>query len=146
MDPHVELITLGVADLGASRRFYVEGLGWEPVLDLPEIVFLQIGHGVLLGLFPATELEADIDPDHPQPPTAGPPPFSLASNVGSDEEVDAAVAAMVAAGGTLLKAPQRAVFGGRHAYVADPDGFRWEIAHNPGLTFDADGRARFAAG
>ena len=31
------------------------------------------------------------------------------------------------AGGTILKAPQRAMhFQGFHTYVADPAGFRWE--------------------
>ena len=34
-----------------------------------------------------------------------------------------------------------AVFeGGRIAYVADPDGHLWEIAHNPHFPFDETGR------
>ena len=28
MDLRISLITLGVADLARSRRFYVDGLGW----------------------------------------------------------------------------------------------------------------------
>jgi uncharacterized glyoxalase superfamily protein PhnB len=55
------------------------------------------------------------------------------------------VARAEAAGATVVKPPQRASFGGFHAYFADPSGFLWEVAHNPGLTFDADGRASFGS-
>ena len=48
---------------------------------------------------------------------------------------------MVAAGGTLRKEPQRADFGGYHAYVEAPDGTVWEIAHNPGWSIGPDGEA-----
>ncbi len=30
MDQRVSFITLVVTDLDATRRFYVDGLGWEP--------------------------------------------------------------------------------------------------------------------
>ena len=45
----------------------------------------------------------------------------------------------MAAGATSVRAPVAAVFeGGRIAYVADPDGHLWEIAHNPYFPFDDD--------
>jgi uncharacterized glyoxalase superfamily protein PhnB len=50
---------------------------------------------------------------------------------------------MRAAGGTVVAGPARASWGGYTAYVADPDGFRWEIAHNPGLVVAGDGTVRF---
>ena len=54
MEPRVHIITLGMPDLAAARRFYVEGLGWEPTMEVPgEIVFLRVGHGLLLGLWHA---------------------------------------------------------------------------------------------
>lgn len=140
VDQRLQLVTLGVRDLAASRRFYVDGLGWVPSLDLPEVVFLQVGHGLLLSLFGTTDLDADVG----AAAAAGPGSFSLAQNVGSEAEVDAAQAAAVAAGGRVLKPAQPAAFGGYHCYVADPDGFRWEIAHNPGLTVHADGRVTIA--
>ncbi|MCU1453461.1 MAG: glyoxalase [Acidimicrobiales bacterium] len=142
MQPHLSLVTLGVRDLPTARRFYVEGLGWEPFLDLDEIVFIQIGHGLLFGLFPATGLDADVDPALAPSGPASAAPFALAHNVDSEAEVDAAVARAAAAGATVLKRPQHADFGGYHAYVADPDGFRWEIAHNPGFAVDPDGTVR----
>ena len=44
-----------------------------------------------------------------------------------------------AAGARVLKEPQRAAWGGYHAYFADPSGFRWEVAHNSGLRMATDG-------
>jgi catechol-2,3-dioxygenase len=38
---NVSIVTLGVRDLAASRRFYADGLGWKPVFKNKEIVFFQ---------------------------------------------------------------------------------------------------------
>ncbi len=143
VEQRVDLVTLGVRDLAVARRFYVEGLGWRPTLDLDEIVFLQVGHGLLLALFPVAALEDDIGRGAVPTVAGASAPFALAHNVASEREVDEAIARVVAAGGMVLKPAQRAAFGGYHGYVADPDGFRWEIAHNPGLSVDPDGRVRF---
>lgn len=34
------------------------------------------------------------------------------------------------------------VWGGYHAYVADPTGVCWEVAHNPGWSVAGDGTVR----
>lgn len=138
MDPRIQLVTLGVPDLAAARRFYADGLGWRPVLDVPgEITFLQAGHGLVLGLWSAAALDADSC--HTGPPTTGPGPFSLAQVVANEAEVVAALEAAEAAGGTILKPGQHADFGGFHGYFADPAGFRWEVATNPGWSEAPDG-------
>ena len=139
MEPRLSLVTLGVTDLDAARRFYVEGLGWHPVLDAGEAVFLQVGHGLLLSLYGRRDLAREAGT------AAGPtdpPPLSLAHNVGSEDEVHRVVEAMRAAGGEVVAEPSRASWGGVTAYVADPDGFRWEVAYNPGLVVDPDGTVR----
>jgi catechol-2,3-dioxygenase len=33
MQQQISVITLGIADLPRSRRFYTEGFGWSPVLS-----------------------------------------------------------------------------------------------------------------
>jgi uncharacterized protein len=145
MDQQLSLITLAVADLDRSRRFYIDGLGWSPILDLEEIVFFQIAHGVALALFPERSLRSDIGPtevDATPGRSSTPAGFTLAHNVGDTRAVDVAVERARAAGATVLKEPQRADFGGYHAYVADPDGIRWEVCHNPGWTVTGDGTVR----
>lgn len=137
MEPRLSLVTLGVTDLDAARRFYVDGLGWRPVLDAGEAVFLQVGHGLVLSLYGRADLARDAGTA--AGPTAEPPPVTLAHNVASEEEVHRVVAAMRAAGGEVVAEPSRASWGGVTAHVADPDGFRWEIAHNPGLVVGPDG-------
>jgi len=138
----IDFVTLGVRDLGVSRRFYVDGLGWEPTMDVPEVVFLQVGHGLLLGLWPAVEMEADVTSGRSNDAAdqRASAPFTLAHNVDSDQAVVEVLASAEAAGATILKQAQRAGFGGFHGYFADPDGFRWEVAHNPGWSVAPDGR------
>jgi catechol 2,3-dioxygenase-like lactoylglutathione lyase family enzyme len=138
MNPAVHFITLGVPDLDAARRFYVDGLGWPVVLDVPgEITFLQAGHGLVLGLFDADALRADIGGEAAWAP--GPAPFTLAQVVPTEAEVIAVLDAARAAGATILKPAQHAAFGGFHGYFADPSGFRWEIATNSGWSVAPDG-------
>jgi catechol 2,3-dioxygenase-like lactoylglutathione lyase family enzyme len=144
MDQTASFITLATADLDAARDFYVGGLGWTPTLDVPgEIVFFQVGHGLMLGLFEAGHFSEDIgDPDAASVPIRG---VTLSQNVDSPAEVDAVVAAAQSAGATVVKAPQHASFGGYHGHFRDPNGVIWEIAHNPGWRVEPDGRVRLDA-
>ncbi len=48
MQQQISVITLGIADIARSKRFYVEGFGWTPVFETPEIVFYQM-NGLMLG-------------------------------------------------------------------------------------------------
>ena len=139
MRPYVSIITLGVPDLAAARRFYVDGLGWPVVMEVEdEVVFLQVGHGLALALWGAEELAADIGPGTPVgDPAQG--ALALAHNVGSDEEVGRVLAEAEAAGGTILARPRPAIFGGLQGYFADPAGHRWEVAHNPSFAVADDG-------
>ncbi|MDE3720618.1 VOC family protein [Nocardiopsis sp. N85] len=139
MEQRTHFITLATADLEAVRRFYVEGLGWEPRLDVAEeIVFFQVAPGLLLGFFDAVKFDRDLGGAGDAP--VAPSGLTLAHNVGGPQEVRDLVAAMATAGGTVLKPPQEGAFGGVfHAHVADPNGVVWEIAHNPHWRVDEDG-------
>lgn len=141
MKQRVDLITIGVPDVAAARQFYVEGLGWQPVLEVPgQVVFLQVGHGLLLSLFGALDLARDVDPEAGTPVGIG--DVTLAHNVASDEEVRTTLDAAARAGAVVLKPAQRAEWGGFHGYFADPAGLRWEVAHNPGWSVGPDGTVR----
>lgn len=142
MSQHLNLVTIGTADLARARAFYVDGLGWEVAWENDDVVFVHLGHGLLLAVFGADALAADAT----LPPlTPGSGTVALAKNVGTDDEVDAVVEVAAMAGATVVKRPQRAAFGGYHGYFADPDGVLWEVAHNPGFSIGPDGRVSIAA-
>jgi catechol 2,3-dioxygenase-like lactoylglutathione lyase family enzyme len=49
MEQRLSLVTLGVADLERSRRFYEDGLGWQRGNNHEEVVFFQIGGAGAVG-------------------------------------------------------------------------------------------------
>jgi uncharacterized glyoxalase superfamily protein PhnB len=65
--------------------------------------------------------------------------IALAYNTRRREEVDTVLAEAKAAGATVLKKAQDVFWGGCSGYFADPDGFLWEVAWNPGFSMAADG-------
>lgn len=135
--PRLSVVTLGARDIGALRSFY-RALGWPelPASDDSWAAFL-LG-GVLLALYPLHELAAEAAPGKPDP-AGGWSGVTLACNVDSREEVDTAFAAAVAAGATVVAEPTDRSWGGRSAYIADPDGNRWEIAWARTAVFDERG-------
>jgi len=137
MEPYISLITLGVVDLERALRFYRDGLGW-PLSSASgeDIAFFRTG-GVALALYPRALLAADARLDATGAGFGG---IALAHNVPSEEAVDRVLAAVAAAGGTILKPAQRAEWGGYSGYFADPDGYPWEVAWNAGFPLGADGR------
>ena len=132
----VSVITLGTHDLEKVRAFYV-GLGWRETAHFPEFSMFDTG-GALLALFPFDKLAEDghVPADTPQPAYRG---FAIALNVETAELVDATIEALRAAGATITKEPEDAVWGGRTAYFTDPERNLWEVAWNPALSFDARG-------
>ncbi|MEV5707827.1 VOC family protein [Actinoallomurus sp. NPDC052274] len=138
MEQRAHFITLSTPDLDAARAFYRDGLGWTPLLDVPgEIIFFQIAPGLVLGLFEATKFVADMQGTANDGRLGG---LTLSQNVATPADVEATVKRAVEAGGTLVKSPQTAEFGGYHGHVADPNGVVWEICHNPGWRVDETGR------
>lgn len=127
MKPRISMITLGVRDLAAAIDFYQNGLGFPRMDSPPEVAFFTL-NGSWLGLFGREALAADAQVSAEGSGFAG---FALAHNVASEGEVDAVVAQALAAGATLVKAPQPVFWGGYSAYFKDPDGHLWEIAYNP---------------
>jgi uncharacterized glyoxalase superfamily protein PhnB len=62
---------------------------------------------------------------------SGFPGFSLAHNVRSPAEVDALLAHVAKFGAMVVKPGHPTDWGGYSGYFTDPDGFLWEVAHNP---------------
>lgn len=134
MDQHINYITLGVADVGRSRRFYQEVFGWQESAESNEhIAFFQTGGALILALFQRDALAKDAGHDDPDTVPGSFPGFSMAHNLATIAEVDALFARFREHGATIVKPPQKVFWGGYSGYIADPDGFLWEIAHNPFL-------------
>jgi catechol 2,3-dioxygenase-like lactoylglutathione lyase family enzyme len=136
LEQRVSLITLGVADLDRSRRFY-EALGWKRGNRDDGVVFFQIP-GAVFALWSRAALAADAGVTD----TGGFGGVALAYNGRSRAEVDAVLAEAKAAGARILKAAEETFWGGYSAYFADPDGHVWEVAHNPGWSIAEDGSVR----
>jgi hypothetical protein len=137
VEPRISLITLGVADLDRSYRFYKDGLKF-PTTRKPEdgIVFFQTS-GATLALFPYGELAEDVGPgwNVSRSKFTG---ITLAHNVRERHEVDDVLALAMAAGGQVAKPAGEASWGGYECYFTDPDGYLWEVAWGA-FDFNEDG-------
>ncbi|AKE88857.1 VOC family protein [Rhodococcus aetherivorans] len=129
MEQRLSFVTLAVADLERTRRFYVDGLGWTPVVDVPgEVVMIQVGPHLVLSLWDERQFAAEVGPVQ----RGGVPPVTLAHNVADRADVDRVLDTARRAGADLVSDAVEREWGGYTGYFADPDGFRWEIAWNPG--------------
>jgi uncharacterized protein len=133
----ITLVTLGVADVPASTRFY-EALGWRrsSASVEGEVSFFQMGSSAL-ALFRRDALAAETGAAVTD--SAGFRAVTLAINLVSRAEVDEVFAAWTAAGATSVAPPAPTSWGGYSSYVADPDGHLWELAHNPSWELGDDG-------
>jgi catechol 2,3-dioxygenase-like lactoylglutathione lyase family enzyme len=135
MEPRISIVTLGVDDLDRAAAFYA-AMGLKRHAGITDsVAFYQMG-GVILGLFPRTELAKDAGVD---PTGSGFSGIALAYNTRSEAEVDAVLAAAGKAGGRIVRPAGRAFWGGRTGYFADTEGHLWEVAHNPGFPIAPDG-------
>ena len=107
MEQRISAITLGVKDLGVSKRFYADGLGWKPVYEDKEIVFFQAG-GTVFALFLRDKL-AKVS--RRMRPRSGRAPMALAYNVRAKNEVDPLIQRAAAVGATILEAGARGGLG-----------------------------------
>lgn len=125
MEQRISLVTLGVKDLPRARAFY-ERLGWSQAHQLDEeVCFFQAG-GMVFGLWTALG-------GH------GAPGIELAHNVRSADEVAAVLKQAEAAGARIVRPAAVQPWGGTSGAFADPEGYVWEVAHNPDWTIADDG-------
>lgn len=139
MEPHVDVITLAVADLERALAFY-RSLGLESAgiigtrhvgdADTPAgaTAMFELRSGTILALYPRTELAKDASVPARE---VGSGDFSIGQIVASRDEVDAVLAQAQAAGATLTAEPHERPWGIYSGYFRDPDGHLWEIIFNP---------------
>ncbi len=132
---NVHLITLGVDSLDRAKAFYL-AWGWTShPRSLEDIVFFQM-NGLALALFQTDDLAEDQGRDKKQ---LGAGRITLARICPTIADVDETFGKALKAGGTSLKTPQQASWGGYSGYFMDPDEHVWEIAMNPFWPLDESG-------
>ena len=139
MKQHLHLVTFGVKDFEAARKFYAEILGWKPSSSSGEdVTFFQAG-GVVISISPREKLAEDAQIEPQGNGFAG---FTLAYNAQSESEVNEIIGDLKSKGVEILKEPQKVFWGGYSSYFADPDGNCWEVAYNPFFPFDENGNLK----
>ena len=130
MDQRQSNVTLAVADLPATRDFYVDGLAWEPALDIPgEVLMFPVAEKVVLSLWAVEAFQAETGV---RPATSGTAPVTLAHNCATPAGVDRVLEQARHAGARSVREAVQREWGGYSGYFTDPDGFLWEVAYNPG--------------
>lgn len=140
MDARIDVITLAVADLDRALAFYRDGLGlqtdgvigteWVGDDSTPAgaTVVFELRGGLLLALYPRTDLAKDANIALPTPT---PGEFSIGHLVSSKADVDALLYQAQAAGATVADPPHDRPWGIYSGYFRDPDGHLWEVIWNP---------------
>jgi catechol 2,3-dioxygenase-like lactoylglutathione lyase family enzyme len=142
MEAQIHVITLAVDDLDRALEFYRDGLGletsgvvgteWTGDDSNPAgaIAIFQLEGGLMLTLYPRTELAKDARVPHGPPKTGE---FSIGHLAASKDGVDALLAQAKAAGATLTDQAHERPWGIYSGYFRDLDGHLWEIIWNPRL-------------
>jgi uncharacterized protein len=134
MEQRLSLITLGISDLARARKFY-EALGWKTgAEEADDVVFFQAG-GMVVALWGRDKLAEDSA----VAVGSGWGGVTLAYNTRSQEEVDEVIDEARGAGATIGREPGETFYGGYSGIFIDPDGYPWEVAHNPRWTIEKDG-------
>jgi uncharacterized protein len=119
-------IMIGVEDLARARTFYADGLGCAVAQDYPNFVSFTLGDGSSsLGLY---QWDAAAEDAGVSPEGSGFRGVSFHCIVASREAVDELVGRAAAAGGSVVKEPAPAQWGGYFGYFSDPDGHLWKVA------------------
>lgn len=138
--PRLSLVTLGVADVARSTKFY-ESLGWKrssASVD-GDVSFFALA-GANLAIWGIDDLMSDA-----LVRAAVPNSFrgvTTAVNCDSRAQVDETIEVARAAGAMVTKPAVETDWGGYSGYFTDPDGHMWEVAHNPHWPIGADGIPR----
>lgn len=135
MKQQLHFVTLGVNDLSAMTKFYIDCFGWQTMGENPGITFFKM-NGSILGLYEVNELAEDIGIEQDG---SGFKRITTAICFNSEAEVDAAFSELRSNGVKVIKEPQKVFWGGYSGYVSDPENNFWELAFNPFLVIAENG-------
>jgi predicted lactoylglutathione lyase len=135
----ISMIVLGVNDIDKSFKFYHDGLGFviKEKISSNKLVFFDTT-GTKFELCPRELLSLDINRNNPPKITDGFAGTAFAYNVRSKWELDQTIELARNAGALIVKEPEKICTGGYSSWFKDPDGYYWEVAHNPNWSFDGN--------
>lgn len=126
LEPRLDVVVLGVRDLGAVRDFYTR-LGWRHRPRDGMFARYELGATSMV-LFPLDTLAAVVGLSAAD--TGSPPGFkgsTTAIQSSSAAAIDEALEVVADAGGTVLAPAADRPWGVRTAYFADPENNVWEL-------------------
>ena len=139
MKARITVLTIGVADLEKSVRFYRDGLGLPTQgiigqeFEHGAVAFFDLQNGLKLALWPRSSIAYDTQIPLQEPSATE---FTIGHNVSSKAEVDSVMNQAKSAGAILIKPAENTFWGGYAGYFQDPDGHVWEIVWNPLFEID----------
>jgi len=139
VEQRISVITLGADDVAASVAFY-RALGWAPVAGESTDVYFFSAGGLVVALWGRGQLAEDSCVSD----NGGWGGITLAHNVRSPAEVDAALSQAREAGARIGREGAATFWGGYSGVFLDPDGHPWEIAYNPGWALAEDGSVQLS--
>lgn len=133
-DPQISLVSLGVKDMERSKSFYQDKLGW-PVSSASsdELVFIQAG-AVVLSLYPMSS-SSQTDASEAETKKG----IRLSYHANQPESVDSIFSSLKSQNVNIIKNPTKLYWGGYSGSFQDPDGYVWEVTHNPHFKTNAKG-------
>lgn len=132
MHPRISSVTLGVEDLEDSAAFYRDGPGWLEEGTEGDGTFFETA-GQSLALYPWDVLAKNATVPLGGGGFRG---LTLANDVEPKAAVDGALDEAGAAGAEIVEPAGETDWDDYLDYFADPDGFLWEVAWNPGSEID----------
>jgi len=127
MNAHVSAILLGVEDMERSKRFYVEGLGWEVKDDWKISVFFVPHGGSMVGFYGRDGLADMVGASREGSGFKG---VVFNYIVRSEQRVDEVMEEARNAGADILNPAGKLDWGGYGGTFADPDGYIWSVGYS----------------
>lgn len=125
MTLRLDVVTLGVPDVGSARELYTDVLTPSAVVNHETFVDLDLhGHGHL-GLLGDHELAATAGTEPPGPGFRG---YAVSYVLDQPAEVRRLEQTAREHGATVLKPVKKGLFGGFAGYLQSPDGAVWSLA------------------
>lgn len=138
--PKVNMINFGVKCLETSKHFYTHVLGWSP-LDLGEKNYAVFSFGSFqLGLYPLEDFEDSIKIKKTASKFNG---IALSINMHHIADIKPLLNKTLSSGGTIIQNIQATHWGGKNAFISDPDGYLIELVYNPKWKLDNNQKLSF---